>query len=270
MRLAHVLLFLAVTFGWSWGFWSLPVLAQYGVDLPAGLADLAAGGTPAPWGPLVGALAVALLRGGPRGVLDLLRLGLRFRIGWRWWLVVVLLFPALIGGALLAGWLAGAQIVPSAAMANPAMIPVAFVIILFTGGPLQEEFGWRGTLLDPMQDRFGALGASLVVGAVWALWHLPLFHFPNEAAPYYGRPFWGLFVTCLMVSVLFTWIWNHTDRSILAMLVFHTMFNLSHWVFPVLEADTPALALFAVQAAAVVAVVLRFGPARLRRRGVQP
>lgn len=264
MRLSHIALFLGITFGWSWGFWALPVMVHSGIDLPASLVDYATSGTPAPWGPLIGALAVALVRGGPRGMLDLLRLGLRVRIGWRWWLIVLLLFPVLIGGSLLAGWLAGAEITASEAMVNPVMIPVAFVIILFTGGPLQEEFGWRGTLLDPMQDRFGALGASLVVGTVWALWHLPLFHFPNEAGPYYGRPFWGLFVSVLLISVLFTWVWNHTGRSVLAMLVFHTMFNLSHWVFPAVEDDTPALILFAVQAAVVLAVVLRFGPARLR------
>jgi uncharacterized protein len=264
MRASHVALFLAITFGWSWGFWALPVLAHHGHDLPKVLANLAASGTPAPWGPLIGAVAVALLHGGPRGVLDLLRMGLRFRIGWRWWLIVLMLFPALIGGALLAGSLAGSRIAPSEAMSNPAMIPVAFIVILFLGGPLQEEFGWRGTLLDPMQDRFGALGASLVVGTVWALWHLPLFHFPNEAGPYYGRPFWGLFASVLMISVLFTWVWNHTGRSVLAVLVFHTMFNLSHWMFPVIGADTPALILLAAQAVVVVAVVLRDGAARLR------
>jgi len=265
MPVRHIVLFLAITFAWSWGFWALPVLLHRGVALPPALADYAAAGTPAAWGPFIGALVVAFARGGLVGVGALLKMGLRLRFGWRWWLVILFTFPLLLGGSVLAATLLGADIAPTEAMLNPAMIPVGFVIIMLTGGPLQEEFGWRATLLDPMQARFGALGASLAVGTFWALWHLPLFHFPNEAAPYYGRPFWGLFLSVLMISVLFTWIWNHTGRSVAAMILLHTMFNLSHWVLPAVENDTAALVLFAAQFLLVAAVVLLFGPARLAR-----
>lgn len=265
MQVRHIILFLAVTFAWSWGFWALPVMLHAGVALPPALADYAAAGTPAAWGPLVGAAVVALLRGGVAGLWALLKRGLIFRIGWRWYLVVFLTFPALIGGSVLLAALMGAPFTATEPMLQPVMIPIGFVVILLTGGPLQEEFGWRGTLLDPMQERFGALGASLVVGTIWALWHIPLFYFPNEAAPFYDRPFWGLFVTSVMISVLFTWIWNHTRGSVAAMLLFHTMFNLSHWIFPVLDSDLAALILFAGQLALVAAVIIAFGPARLKR-----
>ncbi len=265
MPTRQIFLFLAVTFAWSWGFWALPVMLHAGVALPPALATYAASGTPAAWGPLIGALVVALQRGGLSGVGALLRRATVLRFGWRWYLVVFLTFPALIGGSVLLAMLMGEPIAASEPMLNPVMIPVGFVIILLTGGPLQEEFGWRGTLLDPLQDRFGALGASLAVGTIWAIWHIPLFLFPNDAAPYYDRPFWGLLVTSVMISVLFTWIWNNTGRSIAAMLIFHTMFNLSHWVFPALESDLVSLVLFAAQFLLVVAVILRFGPARLRK-----
>ena len=65
MTARHVALFLAVTFGWSRGFWALLALAHRGVDLPLGLPGWIASGAPAAWGPLVGAVVVALVRGGP-------------------------------------------------------------------------------------------------------------------------------------------------------------------------------------------------------------
>jgi membrane protease YdiL (CAAX protease family) len=208
---------------------------------------------------------VALLRGGLKGLWDLLKRGLRFRFNWRWYLIVLFLFPLMVGGSYLAALALGAPVVPSEAMQQPVMIPVAFVVILFTGGPLQEEFGWRGTLLDPLQERFGPLGASLVVGLIWALWHLPLFYLPNEAAPFYDRPFWGLFVTVLMMSVLFTWVWNNTGGSVLAVILLHATFNLAHWSLPVIDSDLAAGILFGVQAVAVLAVIVLFGPRRLMR-----
>lgn len=266
MPTRHIALFLAVTFGWSWGFWAIPFLDHRGVFLAPMLIRLTLGGTPAAWGPLIGALAAALVRGGGRGVWVLFRRAGRIGIGWRWYAVVFLTFPVLIGGSALLAGLAGAPAFAGEVWTQPIAIPVAFVYILLLGGPLQEEFGWRGTLLDPMQDRLGGLGASLVVGMVWALWHVPLFLFPNDAAPYYGKPFWGLLVTLVTISVLFTWVWNRTGRSVWAVLVFHTMFNLSHWLFPALESDLAGQILFAAQFLAAGLVIAREGPA-LGRQG---
>ncbi len=262
----NLTIFLIVTFAWSWGFWLLPVLFHRGVALPPVLVPLADGRiNPAAWGPLVGALVSAFLRGGVGGVGRLLRRGLAFRFEGRWYLVVVALFPLLIGGAMALGLLLGDPLPRLEVLQNPAVIPFAFVWILFLGGPLQEEFGWRGTLQDPLQRRFGAFWASLVVGAIWGLWHLPLFSIPGGTI-YYDRPFAGLLVTSMMISVLFGWVWNNTGGSVAAVLLLHTMFNLSHYVFPMLGMDRAALILFALQAGVIGLVVLRFGASRLSRR----
>ncbi|MEJ1999262.1 MAG: type II CAAX endopeptidase family protein [Maritimibacter sp.] len=265
MARRDISLFLIITFVWSWGFWAIPYLAHRGVELPTFLSGLVGQGGPAAWGPLIGALIVAFVRGGPGGVLSLMKRGFAFRFAARWYLIAFLTSPLLIGLSYLVGMLEGDGMSVSEAMQNPAIIPIAFVVILLTGGPLQEEFGWRGTLLDPLQARFGALWASLMVGAIWGAWHIPLFLFPNDAGPYYGRPFWGLMITTMLISVLFTWIWNNTGRSLLAVMIFHTMFNLTHWALPVLGSDLAALVLFGLQILAVGAVIMRFGARNLSR-----
>ena len=261
----HLIVFLFVTFVWSWGFWLIPYLHANGVTLPDALLGLAAeSGSPAAWGPLIGAIAAAATSGGWRAVLGLLKRGISFRFGWRWYLAIFTIFPLIIGISIAIELLAGGELPPSEALQNPAIIPIAFVFILMLGGPLQEEFGWRGTLLDPLQDRFGALWASLTVGFVWGIWHIPLFHIPNDTG-FYDRPFWGLLVTTMIISILFTWIYNNTNRSIAAMLIFHTMFNLSHYVFPVIGMDMAALVLFALQLGAAAMVVFIYGARTLVR-----
>ena len=258
-------LFLSVTFLWSWGFWAIPVLAHRGVALPPALQGLAAeGGNPAAWGPLVGAIVTALAAGGFGGLWRLARRGLAFSFGWRWWLVILLTFPVLVGGSALLGLALGDPPPGLDGFQAPAQLPFAFVYILALGGPLQEEFGWRGTLLDPLQGRFGALFASLVVGAIWGAWHLPMFYQPTEAI-IYERPFWGLLVSCILISVLFTWIYNNTGGSVAAVILFHTMFNFTHYALAMLLMDNAGLILFIAQTALLAWVVWRFGPGRLSR-----
>ena len=166
----HLIAFLLVTFAWSWGFWLIPYLHANGVALPDILLGLAAeSGSPAAWGPLVGAIVAAFTNGGPKAVLGLLKRCLSFCFGWRWYLAVFTIFPLLIGASVAIELLTGGEMPPSEALQNPAIVPIAFIFILLLGGPLQEEFGWRGTLLDLLQERFGALWASLMVGFVWGI-----------------------------------------------------------------------------------------------------
>jgi membrane protease YdiL (CAAX protease family) len=100
---------------------------------------------------------------------------------------------------------------------------LGFLLLL---GPLPEEIGWRGYLLDRLQLRFSALGASLLLGITWFAWHGPLFFMTG----YYARageapePLqFGAMI--LLISVLYTWIHNHTGRSVLAAILFHFSVN---------------------------------------------
>jgi membrane protease YdiL (CAAX protease family) len=108
-------------------------------------------------------------------------------------------------------------------------LTVAFlVVILFLMG-VGEEAGWMGYAIDPMQERLGALGAGIILGVIWAVWHMiPLLQV--------GRaPEWITWWTLFTVAsrVLITWLYNSTGRSVLAAILFHFMMNVSYVLFPI-------------------------------------
>lgn len=96
-----------------------------------------------------------------------------------------------------------------------------------------EELGWRGFALDRLQNKWNALIASLILGILWAAWHFPLFFI--KGTPQQGMGFgtfifwlWCLQVVCL--SVLTTWVYNNTHRSILSAVCMHFMFNSTYGI----------------------------------------
>ncbi len=264
----HLLLFFAIAFGWAWLFWVPEALRQAGlIEIPAALVTLHAEGQPAAWGPLIGAIVVALLQNGYQGLKDLLASMVRVRFSSWWYLVAVALLPAIVGLAQLAALLTGEEVPASPALAEPISIPIAFIFIFFLAGPLQEEAGWRGTATSALQTRMNALFASLVTGAAWGLWHLPLFFMTREDI-YYNRPFWGLLISAILLSVLFTWVYNNTRRSLFAAMLIHTSWNWSNYLFTGLLTDTGGLTFMVLLTATVVIVVLGFGPKTLTRPSV--
>jgi membrane protease YdiL (CAAX protease family) len=258
-------LFYVLAFGWTWLFWGPLALAEQGIiSLPENLPRFLAEGNLAAWGPLLASLLLTYLNRGWAGIKNLLRQGVRVRFGLFWYAIVLLLFPVMIGGAGWLAQLAGAVLPPSDAFAEPVSIPISFVLIFFLGGPLQEEFGWRGYATDRLQKKWNALVASLVIGFLWAAWHLPLFFIPREEA-YYNRPMWGIFLTDMLVTVLLTWVYNNTNKSIFAAMLLHTTFNWSNFLFTGLFTDLGGQIFFGLLIAVVVVVVVVWGPRRLVR-----
>jgi hypothetical protein len=145
-----------------------------------------------------------------------------------------------------------------------AIIP-AFFYILFLGGPVAEEFGWRGYALDRLQVRYSALVSSIILGVVWGLWHLPLFFMQGQDM-YRNAPVWGFILGTVFLSVLFTWIYNNTGKSILAVLLFHTMGNLSHFIFPAMATTWGGLYSVILNTVVVIAVLTIWGPKTMIRQ----
>jgi uncharacterized protein len=220
--------FLAIAFGFNWLILLPGVLAGRGLfKLPLPVYALVAVGQ---FGPSLAAFILAFHSGGRAAAGQLFRRALQWRIAWRWWLVIIVVPPALGACAVALHRLSGAAAPASPLLAQPlAILPYA-VFTLLLSGPVPEEFGWRGHLLPRLQSRWGALGASLVVGVIWAVWHLPAWFMPDVYQSY--LPF-GLFVLwAVAFSVLMTWVYNSTGGNLLAALLFHTMANVSNAVFP--------------------------------------
>ncbi len=130
--------------------------------------------------------------------------------------------------------------------------------------PFFEELGWRGYAQDRLQEKHSALGASLILGCVWSLWHLPASFIPNtyQAGLGIGTPeFYLHFGGIIVLSVIISWIYINTHRSILIMVVFHAMVNFSGELFKLSEIGETIYTFCWVSAA--VTIVFVFGQSML-------
>jgi hypothetical protein len=206
----------------SWCCWLLVVAADRGLfDMSGGFKELMViVGT---FGPLFSALAMTGQLSGNRGVLSLLKQAIRWRINVRWY-AAALLLPALLRFAVL-----GIHIVKGGSFPGLTdidrwlAIPSTFAFVLLLGGPLGEEFGWRGFSQPRLQCKLGILQSSLIIGIASALWHLPLFLIPTT--PQSHLPLALFIVRTVALSVISGWIWNRAGRSLLMVLLFHASLN---------------------------------------------
>lgn len=164
---------------------------------------------------IAGVITIALTRG-KEGLRDLGQRALRWRVGLLWWLVA-LFFTGLLGLLAIAIVAALGGGLPSFAFFKQdwQQIP-AFFLLTMLGGPLGEEFGWRGFALPTLQRKWGALAASVVIGIVWALWHLPQFFQPETFHAQIGLRFLSVYVLAeIVLAIIITWVYNKTGGSLL-------------------------------------------------------
>jgi len=172
--------------------------------------------------------------------------------------------PFLVGLSLLLAVLLGDPLPELFALSQPIIIVIAFFYILFLGGPLEEEFGWRGYALDRLQMKFNALISSVILGIIWGLWHIPLFFMPGQDI-YRNVPILGFIAGAVFLSILFTWIYNNTGGSILAVLLFHTTSNLAQFVFPAIATTWGGLISVILNVVVVVIIIFVYGAKRMIR-----
>jgi membrane protease YdiL (CAAX protease family) len=98
--------------------------------------------------------------------------------------------------------------------------PVLFLAFFFFA--LLEEVGWMGYAFDSMQARWSALKASLILGTLWAIWHVPLYILAGL------DPVWivGQLLSLIAIRILIVWLYNNTGRSAFAVILFHAVYNL--------------------------------------------
>lgn len=105
-----------------------------------------------------------------------------------------------------------------------------FFFILFLGGG-QEEFGWRGYAQQPLQECYGITKASLIIGAVWGIWHAPLWIMPGDGHSSYS--FLAFLLMTTSQAVVYGWLYNASGQKLIIPLLFHAMHNTAPGPFPV-------------------------------------
>ena len=225
------------------------------------------------YGFVVAALVMTAIVDGRVGVGALLRRFLVWRVGVLWYVVLIagpvvvdlaaIALDALVTGAVPAFDQPFARRNFGPSLGLWVALPVFFLFGLLTNG---EEIGWRGYALPRLQARHSALVASLVVGTVWAVWHVPKFLTSGSAQDY---PFWLFLIDTLAKAILYSWVFNSTGGSLLTVTVLHASFNTSAVFLPVLPAVAGDHRLFMITVALrcliAVLVVIVAGPARLTR-----
>lgn len=257
--------FFALAFGISWVFWIPVALSSQGIlpfQIPLMLFVLAG------YGPTLAGVIITGVEKGKSGVRELFGRLLLWHVGIRWYafalfstaliaVCVMFLYP------LFSGKTAHLDVL-SQLRSLLSILPV----IVFLGGPMSEELGWRGFALPKLQSSCSALVASLIVGAMWGLWHLPAFWIAG--AGQYNQPVFWFMVGAPAVAMLYTWVYNHTKGSLLIAVLYHTAFDSTMFValpaFPTAQDMSIAfmltVGLLWVLAIIIVAV---YGPQHLSR-----
>ncbi|MGW6740643.1 CPBP family intramembrane glutamic endopeptidase [Streptomyces sp. NPDC055025] len=236
-------LFFAVTFAMTWTFWLIVItLGGSPTSSPTAIPFLLGG-----FGPVFGAIAVRVRRarrGEPVPVRTV-----RFRQGVRllWVLpLLVLTSGSVVAGALLAGFLGGATVSLSEGKELISSVGgiVPFFVSMLIGGPVAEEPGWRGTAYPRLRASMSRLRAGLLLGAVWAVWHLPLFFIEGTVQAELGLMSWsGLMFSLSVFPVALLTGYAYERAGVAAAVAVHLGFNATMAVLTVESPLTQACVL---------------------------
>ncbi|WES64124.1 CPBP family intramembrane metalloprotease [Microbacter sp. GSS18] len=256
----HVVWFFVLAFAISWLAWFPTVLDSTGVlDMPDPVGIL---GIVGPFGPFIAALVMVRRSRGPGAIWELLRRGWSFDFDKRWLVPTLLLAPGMAAVTIGVMAVTGQQIAWEYGLSAVAIVPMALFILVMNAAP--EEYGWRGYALEPMMNRLGALGASLVLGAAWGLWHLPLHFIAGTVQE--NIPIYQFVLQQMVLAVFYTWLFANTRGAVSVAILFHTVANVVGAAVPTWTTEQGRWTGFLVQLAFAVAIVFIWGPRRLSRR----
>ena len=197
--------FFVVTFIFSWVLWTPLVLCSLGtIPFPGKL--LSAVRFPVimlgAFGPLAGALYSLRHENGKGSARKYLQSFFGLNMGWKAYLLPVLI----LGGSTFAAWffpeLSGEERLPMLLPSIWIFIPCLIFMILVGGG--QEEFGWRGYALPLLETRCGIWSANIILGVIWALWHIPTWFITGTTQSHMN--FGGFLLLMTGYSFIFSWI----------------------------------------------------------------
>ena len=237
--------FFGLAYGLSWAVWGSTLARDAGLlrwEVPA-----------EPFGFLavsVAAVVTTVASGGRTALRSLGSRLVRWRIPPRWYVAAVALpvLPALVA--------LGVHLALGGEHDLHGFVPLAATLPLLLSQLvthlLTEEAGWRGVALPRLRASLAPLPAGVVLGLLWAGWHIPLFFLSGTRQTY---PFLGFLVMVVSISVVMTWVWDHTQGSVLIAAVFHAAMNTAWAVLNVVWGDLRLFWLCAAFTAAIAVVV---------------
>jgi membrane protease YdiL (CAAX protease family) len=223
-----LLCFFVVTFAVSWGCYLTAAMVQRaGLATPA-LRVLATAlmyvGT---FAPAFVALSMSVRRGKVDAATTLLGRAFRGNVSVRWYLMAIGYFPAL---KLAATAIHRGVVGTWPLFGGTPWYIVAAAVAVSTPVQAGEELGWRGYALPRLAARFGLARASLLLGVIWAAWHLPLFLIPG--VDNYGQSFTLFLIAVTALSVAMAWLYIRTNGSLLLVMLMHSVVDQTFLVIP--------------------------------------
>jgi membrane protease YdiL (CAAX protease family) len=230
--------FFLLTFLFSWLMWLPGVLITYSLITPS--QTLTTINNVMKWvagiGPSLAAIILVIKFDGKVGLNKLFKRVLNIKLGY-WYFPVFLMLPiTLVAAHLINTFFFDTSFPRTGLLKEPWWIPVLFIIFFVL--QFGEELGWRGYALDRLQKKWNALYSSLLLGCIWAIWHLPMFLSSGFGQHDNQLPFIQFLVTLVLLSVLITWFQNNTNNSLLPAFIIHAFINLSGEVLPLIEKNT--------------------------------
>ena len=244
-------IFFALVLALSIPFWLIGAVTERQLMPGLSVSALAA------FSPALAACVLVYRVNGFAGVRKLLRRSFDFRriTAKRWYAASLLVMPGVsVAVYLLMRWLDMPLPAPQFSVLAALLMFLAFFV-----GALGEELGWSGYAVDPLQDRWNALTASLVLGLVGIFWHLVPLLLSHRSPTWIA--WWCVYAVA--ARVLMVWLYNNTGRSVFAVALFHAMLNLSWMLFPVYGSHFDVRLGSLVMAFAAAIVTLVWGPRTL-------
>jgi uncharacterized protein len=245
--------FFVLTYALSWLAWPLWASGLYPIAPVFSFA------------PFLAALVVLAITNGKRGIGGLLRRMVRWRVGLRWYAVALLLPAGITVAAVVLNVLLGARPPSSVELGGWTGLLLGFAVALLIPGlgGAWEEPGWRGFALPRLQAGRSALFAALILGVLIALWHVPMM--------VVGDVHWSDTVSIMGAVIVFNWVFNNANGSVLIIMLMHATNNTVSGQFfsPMFSgADSVRMGwlLAAVWCAVAIVVVILAGPAHLSRK----
>lgn len=241
----NVWLFFLLTFIFSWLLWLPFVLSGFGIiQLSESIVSLVTLAVMlGAFGPLFSAVILIFRRNGRSGVNSFFRNAFMLNVKPIYYVLALLLPLLTTAAAHYIVNFAGIDTLPPNLFPKDLAVPVIvliipyFIFILVAGGG-QEEFGWRGYAQEPLQQRFGILKGSVIIGIFWGVWHLPLWFMSGDGHAYYS--FFAFLIYTVSMSVIIGWLYNASGKKLIIPWITHTTSNVVVPFFPMLHmADVP-------------------------------